>query len=131
MPLTSSSRTSVGCKSWPCTLRRLGLLLPLLSLGCADSLVLEPDRQPMDAGVATRRTVLVQGRTVECWVTRSPGAKAKDPKAFVLFFVGKGDRADPWVTEVASAWGNKPVEVWGVNYGGAGGSDGPLRPADA
>jgi hypothetical protein len=130
MPLTNSSKKFLSLISWPWILRRLVVLLPLLSLGCADSLVLEPDRQQLNAGVATRRTVAVHGRTVESWVTRSPGAKARNPEAFVLFYVGKGDRADRWVAEVASAWGDKPVEVWGMNYGGSGGSDGPPRLTD-
>jgi pimeloyl-ACP methyl ester carboxylesterase len=40
-------------------------------------------------------------------------------------FTGKGDRADRWVAMVADSWGDKPVEVFGMNYPGAGGSDSP------
>ena len=82
---------------------------------------------------ATRRLVRRDGRSVECWVARSPGARAlagqagAEPQAFVLFFVGKGVRTEAWTSAVADSWGVRPVEVWGVNYPGYGGSDGPAR----
>ena len=111
-------------------LRSLLFLVALASAGCADSLVLDTNHLQLNPGSANRTTIALEGRTVECWVSRSPGASAKNPEAFVLFFVGKGDRADRWVGDVASAWGDKPVEVWGMNYGGSGGSDGPPRLSD-
>ena len=45
----------------------------------------------------------------------------------MLFFIGKGGRADQWIEKIADAWSDKPVEVWGMNYPGSGGSDGPVR----
>ncbi len=59
--------------------------------------------------------------------TRSPSVQGTSPKAYVLFFTGKGDRADRWTTIVAQSWGKFPVEVWGMNYPGSGGSEGPTR----
>ena len=107
----------------------MALCLVLLSLpyGCADSLIIQTNHETIDPGGATRRVVRVDGRVVECWVTRSAGAMGTEPRAFVLFFVGKGDRADRWIVAVAGAWKNWPVELWGMNYPGSGGSEGPPR----
>jgi hypothetical protein len=81
-----------------------------------------------DLAGATRRVIHVDGHTIECGVARSPGtADGREPEAFVLFFVGKGDWGDRWTSTVAGAWGQRPVEVWGMNYPGYGGSDGPPR----
>src|SRR5687767_6834154 len=106
-----------------------------LSLGscCADRLVLGGDPGPADPAGATRRLVRRDGRAVELWVAASSGVQGKldgrgrEPEAFVLFFVGKGARTEAWVAAVAGAWGGRPVEVWGLNYPGFGGSDGPAR----
>ena len=57
----------------------------------------------------------------------SPGAQRRDPTAYALMFTGKGDRVDRWITAVAIAWGDRPVEVWGMNYPGSGASDGPVK----
>ena len=99
----------------------------------ADRLVLGSDPGPVDPAGARRRLVARDGRTIECWVAHSPGVRAgadgdrRDPQAFVLFFVGKGARTEAWVSAVADAWRDRPVEVWGVNYPGFGGSDGPRQ----
>lgn len=104
------------------------LLLACCACGCADdSLVLSPNHEAIDPGTATRRVVHVNGRAVECWVARSPGARRDGPRAFVMLFPGKGDRADRWTAAVARSWGDLPVEMWGLNYPGSGGSDGPVR----
>jgi hypothetical protein len=108
----------------------------MLLASCAgDKVVLGTDPGPVDPAGARRHVIRVEGRAVECWVARSPGARspggradaAGEPQAFVLFLVGKGTRADGWTTAVADAWGDKPVEVWGMNYPGFAGSDGPPR----
>jgi hypothetical protein len=103
----------------------------MLLASCAgDKVVLGTDPGPVDPAGARRHVIQVNGRAVECWIARSPGARAdasRDPQAFVLFLVGKGTRTDGWTTAVADAWGDKPVEVWGMNYPGFGGSDGPPR----
>ena len=44
-----------------------------------------------------------------------------------MFYVGKNGRADEWTSAVADAWGDRPIEVWGVNYPGSGGSEGPAE----
>lgn len=96
--------------------------------GCsADKLVLGANREALGAGGARRQVVKVAGRVVECWIVRSPGGAAREPEAFVLFLVGKADRAERWVGAVAGAWGGRPVEVWGMNYPGSGGSEGPAQ----
>ena len=87
----------------------------MLLASCAgDKVVLGTDPGPVDPAGARRHLIQVDGRAVECWVARSPGARgssAVEPQAFVLFLVGKGTRADGWTTAVADAWGAKPVEV--------------------
>ena len=100
----------------------------LLLTGCADdSLVLAPNHEAIDPGTARRRVLRIDGCSVECWVAQSPGAREHCPKAFVLLFPGKGDRADRWTAAVAQSWGARPVEMWGINYPGSGGSDGPAK----
>jgi len=92
-------------------------------MDCPASLVLPANHDVVYVSDATQKFVTIQGKKVECWVALSPGARNSEPKAFVLFFVGKGDRADRWVGAVANAWTDKPVEVWGMNYPGSGSSD--------
>lgn len=94
--------------------------------GCtADQLVLPANHESIDPSGAQRHIVRIHNRNVEYWVMRSPGAKDREPAAFVLFFVGTGDRADRWIGAVAKAWSSRPVELWGMNYPDSGGSDGP------
>lgn len=108
---------------------------PLLAGGCgvADRLVLGANHAavPDPAGAYRRAVPAVDGRSIECWVARSPGAASaaspNEPAAYVLLFVGRAARVEPWVAAVAEAWGDKPVEVWGVNHPGFGGTDGPGR----
>ncbi|HEY2588636.1 MAG TPA: alpha/beta hydrolase [Tepidisphaeraceae bacterium] len=69
----------------------------------------------------------MNGKRVEVWTTGSPGARDRAPSGYVLFFGGNGDRADRWLHVVADGWGDRPVVVWGMNYPGYGGSDGPTR----
>ncbi|HWE97557.1 MAG TPA: alpha/beta hydrolase [Tepidisphaeraceae bacterium] len=104
--------------------------LAAFASGCVgDALVLGSNHEKIDAGKARRRIVHADGRAVECWVARSPGAMepGHPPAAYVLVFIGKGDRADRWIAPVAGAWGAKPVELWGMNYPGSGGTDGPTQ----
>jgi alpha-beta hydrolase superfamily lysophospholipase len=100
----------------------------VISFGCADRIILGGNHDDVNPGSARPQVIRVEGRAAQCWIARSPGAiSGQEPEAFVLFFVGKSDRADRWVTAVASAWGQHPVEVWGMNYPGSGGSDGPVK----
>jgi hypothetical protein len=104
------------------------LSLCLLTPGCvADAFVLGSNHQQLRADGLRRETVRYDGGAVECWIARPQSAREVEPEAFVLFFVGKADRAERWTATVADAWGDRPVEVWGVNYPGSGGSDGPAR----
>ncbi len=93
----------------------------------ADRLILGENHARVDPGTARREVIRVEGRAVECWTARSPAARGREPLAFVLFFIGKGGRADEWITRVADAWGDQPVEVWGMNYPGSGGSEGSVH----
>jgi pimeloyl-ACP methyl ester carboxylesterase len=105
------------------------LILALLILVCAscsaDRIILGENHKPVDAHGARRGILHVQGRNIECWTARSAAARSSEPVALVLYFVGRGDRADRWTAAVAGAWDKLPVEVWGVNYPASGGSDGP------
>jgi pimeloyl-ACP methyl ester carboxylesterase len=100
----------------------------LLGSCLADRLILGTDPgPPPNTGGATRHLVQSQGRTIECWIARSPAARTSQPQAYVLFFPGKGSRADAWTQIVADAWAPHAVEVWGVNYPGFGQTTGPAR----
>src|SRR5579864_3988134 len=111
---------------WSLTQR---LALPCLAValgGCsADSMVVSPNDLRIDAGPARRGLIAVNGKTVEYWMERSTAAMNRPLRAFVLFFAGKGDRADRLIGAVAGAWHDRPVELWGMNYPGSGGSQGP------
>jgi hypothetical protein len=100
--------------------------LPFAATGCgADRLVLGENHEALDPTRAAPRTLTVDGQIVEYWVTRSPAARDRDPQAIVLYFTGKGSRAERWIGVVADAWGARPVELWAMNYPGSGGSQGP------
>ncbi len=112
------------------TVRILAIVwLSWCAVGCPSSLVLPANHDVIAHTDGARQQVIhFNERTIDCWVARSPGARDAEPQAYVLFFVGKGDRADRWITAVAGAWGNKRVEVWGMNYPGSGqSSDGTPR----
>ena len=90
MPPASESRLLLKL------IRRL-VILPCILLLCivmlaqtlTDYLILSPNHETIDPGTARRELIGVDGRNVECWVTRSPGAAQREPEAFVLFYVGK------------------------------------------
>src|SRR5207244_6690041 len=74
--------------------------------------------------------ILAGGRSVEVWKARSAGAargSGAEPRAFVLEFIGNASRAEYMAAAAAEEWGERPVEVWAVNYPGYGGSPGPAR----
>ena len=106
----------------------LAALCVLAFGGCAaDHLVLGQSRETINPATLRRELVEYPHGTVECWVARSPGAASREPRAYVLFFVGKSDRAERWTAAVAGASGDRPVEAWGMNHPGSGGSTGPPR----
>ncbi len=99
--------------------------------GCsADWVILGSNHDSLDASGLTRQVITHDGRAVECWLARSPGAQSREPEAIVLFLPGQRARAEPWTAMVAGAWGDHPVEVWGLNFPGYGGSDSTGRLAD-
>lgn len=108
-----------------------GLMLGLIAAGCGDRLVLYPTTKAIDtSGLAARRQVAIPGGGhVEIWVSRSAGAArpSAEPQAYVLALIGNAARAEPTAPFFAKDWGQRPVEVWAVNYPGYGGSDGSAR----
>ena len=98
----------------------------LTCLGCANSMLLHPTTGPTDAGGAERRVIAKDGREIEIFIARSPGAQnGAEAKAFVLEFCGNSTRAEYIAPYVAGRWGDRPVEVWVMNYPGFGGTTGP------
>lgn len=111
----------------PVTLLILLTICAMTAFGCnADTQVLGWNHETLDPGIAKPHDLSINGRRVECWVARSPAASKRDPQGYVLLFVGQGDRADRYMTWEAGSW-EKPVELWGMNYPGAGGSQGPAE----
>jgi pimeloyl-ACP methyl ester carboxylesterase len=110
------------------TARILLLVLTTLSLlagGCADRLILPPTPAPFTAAGTVHQVLRHDGVTLDAYTARSPGAADREPAAFVLRFTG-GD-ASGSAAFTATRWGNRPVEVWVVNYPGYGGSPDPRR----
>ena len=64
---------------------------------------------------------------MEVFVARSPGARSAGPRAYVLEFCGNATRAEYVINYVADRWGDRPVEVWVMNYPGFGASTGPAK----
>ena len=102
----------------------LAALLVLGTGGCASSLLLHPTRQPMRYPGIERRIVEREEGDLEVWVARSPGAESVPIAVAVLAFPGNADRAERAAASVARLLGERPVEVWAVNYPGYGGSEG-------
>src|SRR4051794_38764191 len=105
----------------------ISYLAAMIFGGCVDKLLLHPSTYPADAGTARRQTVdLGDGRVAECWVKGSPGAlRAGRAAAYSVEFTGNATRAEWVAANNALRWGDRPVEVWTVNYPGFGGSTGP------
>jgi len=96
--------------------------------GCADYFILYPTNQRIAVAGTTRMEAPVPGaKPVEVWTARSRSGLRVEPRAFVLEFVGNASRAEAMAEFVADEWGERPVEVWAVNYPGYGGSPGPAR----
>ena len=98
--------------------------LACFAVGCnlADMVVLWPPSGATDANSgAVRRVVQSAGKGVEIWTAH---ASRDSTEAYILEFYGNADRAERHVGSTEARVGNG-VEVWGVNYPGYGGSDGP------
>jgi len=93
-----------------------------------DQLILFPSTQYIDAHGAARETIPFHNGELEIWTAPSHLAKQRDRvDAYILRFYGNADRAERWVGLEADAFGERAVDVWGVNYPGFGGSTGPAR----
>jgi pimeloyl-ACP methyl ester carboxylesterase len=93
-----------------------------------DQLILFPTTQRIDAHGAARQTIPFQNGELEIWIARSRLAQQRNHvDAYVLRFYGNADRAERWVALEADAFGERAIEVWGMNYPGFGGSSGPAR----
>jgi pimeloyl-ACP methyl ester carboxylesterase len=100
----------------------------ILAAPMADRLILFPTTYSINPGGAVRKAVLFEKGEVELWTAKSQAAHRRGrAETFVLRFYGNADRAERWVTAEADAWGDRAVEVWGMNYPGFGGSTGPAR----
>jgi pimeloyl-ACP methyl ester carboxylesterase len=101
-------------------MKRLSFLLLLFLAGCnpANTVLLWPPSGPLDADGAQRRTARDGDANVEIWTV-----PVEHPRAYVLRFSGNGALAQWELAGEASQL--EGVEMWGVNYRGYGGSDGP------
>jgi len=104
------------------------ITLPMAIPGVADRLVLYPSTDPTDAMGAARAEIPFEGGTLEVWTARTRTAEREGGAAvLVLSFEGNASRAEWSAAPDAHLWGERPVEVWAVNYPGYGGSTGPAR----
>lgn len=108
------------------TVGALYLLFVMLG-GCADQFILFPSRHPMNAGAAQRRQVPFDKGHLEIFISRSPGATTRPVEACVLRFLGNAERAEMDAVTAARDWGDKPIEMWSVQYPGYGQSTGPAK----
>lgn len=93
-----------------------------------DHLILFPTKTPIDSGGAVRKTIAFENGELEMWMAQSQAARSKgNADVYMLRFYGNGDRAEHWPMEETGMWGERAVEVCGVNYSGFGGSTGPAR----
>lgn len=112
-------------RNW-CQLVRLAdvraVLVLVVAAGCnlADKLVLWPPGAESANG-ARRELVTTSEGTLEVFTARN---QPVEPAAFVLRFYGNADLANRWVASEAENLDAGPIEIWGVNYLGYGGSTG-------
>ncbi len=106
--------------------------------GCADKFLLHGTTEPVAEmfGTTPVHIPVADRPFVEAWCARPADAQPDaQPRAFVLHFIGNGDRAELAASAIADLWTGHSVEVWAMNYAGYGGSPGPslLRsiPTDA
>ena len=93
-----------------------------------DKLILFPTTYRIDPHGAARQTIPFQNGELEIWTARSRLARQRNHvDAYVLRFYGNADRAERWVALDADAFGERAVEIWGMNDPGFGGSSGPAR----
>ena len=109
----------------------LALAAYLAIVGCApvlDQFVLFPSTYGIRAGPAVRKAIPFEGGELEVWTAQSTAARERGrPEMYLLRFYGNADRAERWAAEEADMFGDRALEVWGMNYPGYGGSTGPAR----
>ena len=105
----------------------LYLLAVIVLVEFADHLILFPSRDPVVIPGQQRVEVSTPDGALEVWAQRSPGAIKQEPRGFVLAFIGNASRAEFEAEMTAEQWGDLPIEVWGVNYPGYGGSAGSAK----
>lgn len=105
------------------------VFLALVAAGCSDRLILFPTTNRIDTSalMGRREARLPSGAAVEIWIACSPGAAREEPRAYVLAFIGNAARAELTAPFFAKDWGDRPVEVWALNYPGYGASPGIAR----
>lgn len=97
--------------------------LLLLTVNLADRLLLWPQKSKPAPNLATKKALPFEGGELEVFAARNK--QTEEPKLFLLRFYGNADQAGPWVGPEANAHVNsEPLEIWGVNYPGFGGSTG-------
>ena len=110
-------------------LAAVAIYVPIVLFGgLPDQLILFPTTGRINPGSAVRRTIPFENGQLEIWTAQSKLAIQRGrPELFILRFYGNADRADYWPALEAEMWGDRAVEIWGVNYPGFGGSTGPAR----
>jgi hypothetical protein len=97
------------------------LIAGIVLMGCADRLILFPSHDAIAIDGQHRFEVATARGGLEIWKQRT-AAVIGEPRGFVLVFVGNASRAEYEAEVTAEQWRNLPVEIWGVNYPGYGGS---------
>jgi uncharacterized protein len=106
----------------------VAFILMLFCTPLPDQLILFPTTQRIDAHGAVRETIPFQNGELEIWTARSRLAQQRNQvEVYVLRFYGNADRAERWVALEVDAFGERAIEIWGMNYPGFGGSSGPAR----
>jgi len=102
-------------------------VLLMLMFGCSDRLILFPSHDVIEVAGQKRVEAPCSVGKIEIWTDRPTAAAKTEPRAFVLAFVGNASRAEYEAAVTADQWEGLPVEVWGVNYPGYGGSEGAAQ----
>jgi len=102
-------------------------VLVMLIFGCSDRLILFPSHDRIEIAGQARLEVPSSVGKIEIWTDRPVASAKTEPRAFVLAFVGNASHAEYEAEDTAGQWEGLPVEVWGVNYPGYGGSEGPAK----
>ncbi len=101
-------------------------LLTICTVPLLDWFVLFPTTAPVPSSTAVRRTIPFEQGHLEIWTVPAQSSSGL-PDLYLLSFYGNGSRAEYAVEADAEIFCSKPIELWGVNYPGYGGSTGPAR----